>query len=70
VAVLSKSEEDEPREPDEHERMLSWIEERLREAGYNRYQAAALAEAGVDWHQALALVRDGCDHATAVDILL
>ena len=61
---------EEAREPEEFERVLSYIEERLRAVGYNDWQAAALADAGVDWHLAVALLREGCDTDTAVDILL
>lgn len=58
------------READEYERVLSHVEQMLREeCGFNAHQAAALAEAGVDWHEAKRLITLGCDHLTAVDLL-
>lgn len=66
-----EEEESEPRAPDEFEKTLSWVEERLRnECGFNRWQATSLAEAGVDWHRAKVLIDLGCSHETALDILL
>lgn len=64
------SEAEEPREPHEGERVLAYVEQLLRNHGFNDFQAVALAEAGVDWHQAVDLLEEGCDPETAVDILL
>jgi len=62
-------EEEVPRLPDEQEILLSWLEERFRELGFNDLQAASLAETRADWHEAQALLKGGCDHLTAVDLL-
>lgn len=65
------SEEVEARQPDEYEKVLSHIEQILRdELGFNIHQAASLAESGVDWREAKRLIDKGCPHDIAVDLLL
>ncbi len=70
LSAAASEEQSEPRAPDDFEKTMSWVEERLRECGFNSWQAVSLAEAGVDWHQAKLLIDLGCSHETALDILL
>ena len=71
LSSAASEEQSEPRAPDDFEKTMSWVEERLRaECGFNSWQAVSLAEAGVDWHQAKLLIDLGCSHETALDILL
>ena len=60
---------DEPRCATEEELVTSFVEEQLGKAGFNPFQAAALADAGADWHVAVRMVGEGCDHETIIDIL-
>lgn len=57
------------RAPSEEEIVLSYVESRFMELGFNVRQAVELAERGADWHQADRLLRAGCDLLTALDIL-
>lgn len=61
---------DEPRPPSEHERVLSYQEQRFMELGFNVLQAAELAESGVDWHDADRLLEHGCPLEMSLLILL
>jgi len=59
------------RERTEIERIESWRQERLEDAGYPPFAARSLAERhDIDLHRALDLLKDGCPVETALEILL
>jgi hypothetical protein len=60
----------EPRAPSETEKVVSYLEQRFFELGFNVRQSAELAERNADWHEADRLLADGCPLETALDILL
>lgn len=55
----------------EQERLISWRQEELERAGYDKRAALALAlETTVDLHLAVNIIRRGCPQRTALRILL
>jgi hypothetical protein len=55
----------------EQERLISWRQEELERAGYDKRAALALAlETSVDLHLAVDIIRRGCPQRTALRILL
>lgn len=67
----TQEEPDEPRGPNEEERVLSHREQMFRDVlKFNEWQSASLAEAAVDWHEAERLLKRGCPHELVVDLLL
>ena len=60
----------EPRAPSETEKVVSYLEQRFFELGFNVRQSAELAEVNADWHEADRLLQDGCPLETCLDILL
>jgi len=59
-----------PREPDEHEKVLSHREQMFEDVlGFTPFQAITLAEYGADWHEADKLLKAGCGHEIAFDLL-
>jgi len=64
------SEDEGPRKPDEHEKVLSHREQMFEDVlGFTPFQAITLAEYGADWHEAEKLLKAGCGHEVAFDLL-
>lgn len=61
---------DAPAQPPTGKQMVdTWVEERLRELGFDDVQAVTLRMARADWHQAARLLDLGCDHDLVVRVL-